>query len=712
MDFTSKRILWGLVFSALLIALGLVIAFQRQIAPEWANWQKKGVGLSIARLENRIKHETDKELKASLLKEVEQLRSRPLQIIEIDPFGGKLETERCLTCHYGIEDISESHPNKVFGCVICHGGVGLDLTVEGAHIGLRGGANPATLDLAPISCGSGNEIIGRCHGDSPNQLLNRARNLPYSLMATNAGIISIMRFQWGLTKDPGPVYATRDVDDGRISLKKIPEEIDSKGSFHLANSHYRKFCASCHLWTDEFNGFNARLAGCPACHAPYNKDGFYKGGDPTINRDETGHPSTHTLTNAIPDERCRACHNRSARIGLNYHGQMESAQYGTPFDRGGLKDPDLSDQRYALNLVPDIHFEKGMGCIDCHTGQDTMGDGVIHSHMEDQIEIRCEDCHGSADEPPEIITVAQGDVFVETLVRSSKFLDVKPGDRILLTSKKRPMPHVKVLGDKIELTSKIDGKKHPVTVITGNKNAHTIKGHNRLECDSCHSAWTPQCYGCHQLLDFSKEAKDRISNTQTKGRWAEGRSYFRFERNIFGINSRGKVGLLVPGCQVWNSVIDEKGRVMGLYDSRIMDLANGMTSIAVGPIHPHTTRTEVPNCAYCHLDPKALGLGEGRMLTKPGQTPAITPIYDSKASGLKIDYPLEAVVDTHGKALQSTSHKLARPFNKDELIRILSVGKCIPCHGDYRDPVWAKPGPYKMRPQCREALKKSYSPAN
>lgn len=694
----------GLLLAAAIIAISLFIAYQRQRVPEWKQWREKGRDLSIALLKERIKKADSEAARNELLKKMEQVASSPLDIIEIRPFGGKMETERCLTCHLGIEDISKSHPNDIFGCVVCHGGVGSDLTVEGAHRGLRGGANPATLDLAPISCASGNELIGKCHENREDPLLDRPGNVPTSLMATNAGIIGIMRFQWGLEKDSDSRYGVKRISGKGKKLDKIPGEVDEQGGLRLANSHFRKFCASCHLWTNESREINGRLAGCPACHAPYGKGGKYEGGDPTIKRDEKGHPLTHTLTNAIPDERCRACHNRSARIGLNYHGQMESAQYGTPFDRGGLKDPELSDERYVLDLIPDIHFEKGMGCIDCHTGWDTMGDGVLYSHMEDQIEIRCEDCHGAIDQPPRTRVVKADDRIVQKLIRSSDYLDLKPGETILLTSKGRPMPHVKVVGAKIELTSKVTGKQHPVTVITGKKNAHGIIGHKRMECDSCHSAWTPQCYGCHQLLDMKRQAKDRISNKVSKGGWVEGRSYFRFERNILGINSRGKVGLLVPGCQVWNSVIDEKGAIMGGYDSRIVELKNNMSSIAVGPIHPHTTRTETPDCAYCHLEPKAMGLGEGRLFLNDNGRLRIANIYDSRESGLKIDYPLEAALTPSGRALQSASHKLARPFNRRELKRILGVAPCITCHDRYNDPIWAEPGPYKMRPPCKEAL--------
>ncbi len=559
--------------------------------------------------------------------EIESLKRRAPAIMEVRPFGGKRPVERCITCHYGIEDLSASHPNAVFGCVVCHGGNGADLTVRGAHRSLRGARNPASLDLASTSCGTNLPGIASCHAGREHPLLNRTDHVPRSLMATNAGIISTLRFQWGVESDTHARFGIKAESDGNTRLKAVPSEYDRSGRVDLAAGHFRKFCAGCHLWVPRFREAMGGLPGCPACHAPYRDDGLYRGGDPTINRNEPGHAAAHTISNRIPDDRCRACHNRSGRVGLNFHGEMESEQYGTPFFRGGLNDRTLSDDRFIHRLVPDIHHEKGLGCIDCHTGQDTMGDGTIHSHMADQIEIRCEDCHGSYAEPPKTLPVNRYDPLVQALVRTNPVLRVSEGDEILLTSKGRPLPHIRrtrrgaaahdsaglglprtpirgrstsgpmvgragsthirsaedscrrtaartarpKIPDSVSmpqvdgqdatpqsaasgagetgfvLTGKLDGREHPVTVITGKNRAHSIRGHERLECDACHSAWSPQCFGCHQMLDMRHQGTDQITGKTSPGRWVEGRGLFRFERHIYGLNARGKVGILVPG---------------------------------------------------------------------------------------------------------------------------------------------------------------------
>src|SRR5690606_5416427 len=53
---------------------------------------------------------------------------------------------------------------------------------------------------------------------------------------------------------------------------------------------------------------------------------------------------------------------------------------------------------------PDIHYEKGMGCIDCHGSRDVhngqAGDptsGRIMSREDQSLGVQCESCHGGVD---------------------------------------------------------------------------------------------------------------------------------------------------------------------------------------------------------------------------------------------------------------------------------------------------------------------------
>ncbi len=198
--------------------------------PEWKEYQVKGINLALAQLSKEMSHEHSSAKRLKIQSEIESLRNKKPEIREISPFGGKLPPERCLTCHFGIEDLSKSHPNSVFGCVTCHGGNGFDLTVRGAHAGLKGGRNPATLALASSTCGSNKAAVGSCHSEREHPLLNRIENVPKSLMATNAGIIGVLRFQWGIEQDSRSKYGIKQVSDGRTSLSAVPRKLPGQVS--------------------------------------------------------------------------------------------------------------------------------------------------------------------------------------------------------------------------------------------------------------------------------------------------------------------------------------------------------------------------------------------------------------------------------------------------------------------------------------------------
>ena len=129
-------------------------------------------------------------------------------IIQVVPTqSGK--PEYCLTCHLGIEEISPSHPVEAFGCVVCHGGEPLALDKDMAHAGMRGGRNPARLDVASQSCGQTN-----CHGGYPDTgpgSQNAVDKVTRSLQATYAGGIALVRYTFGAQPSLTPRYGVQAI---------------------------------------------------------------------------------------------------------------------------------------------------------------------------------------------------------------------------------------------------------------------------------------------------------------------------------------------------------------------------------------------------------------------------------------------------------------------------------------------------------------------
>jgi hypothetical protein len=633
-------------------------------------------------------------------------RAERYPIREIRPvLTGKVE--RCLTCHEGIEEISPSHPVEAFGCTVCHGGDGHGVTQEVAHQGLIGGRNPSDFRVVDKTCGRPG---GTCHSERKLAAQNSVDRARTTIMATMSGVIASLRYSWGAQDDDLAHYASARstgmaaFSDEKQELLSVPlmsrvngiNPLDPLGhpigfSGSPADDQWRKFCARCHLWSKRDKGPSAHSSGCAACHVLYNAAGTYEGLDPTIPRGSVGYPQGHRLTTALPVSQCIRCHNRSGRIGLTYTGLGEADGYGTPYRAGHPGLDALSGERDARRLVPDIHFERGMACIDCHTPSDVMGNGRIYSHMREQVEIRCTDCHGTPSSPP---GMGISGAILEEAEWRAKTLGLPPlpaADQVFVTERGTPILNLRRDGDRLVLTGRLDRKDHPCPLITNDK-FHRIPGHgpDRMECSSCHARWAPQCYGCHDYRRQGRAMTDSMLETQTDGSWQETRDYYRFERPSLGINSRGRVSIMVPGCQVVYTELGVDGRPLPDRDMHLFKGEGFNHGIISVPVSPHSIRPEVRLCQDCHADPKTLGIGEG--LFEPGRSwkeNRFRPLLEPSVNPL--GFAWESMVDACGEPLSATTHRGAHPLTSDQLKRVMRVAPCLPCHGRYDDPIWIDP---------------------
>ncbi len=567
----------------------------------------------------------------------------------------------CLFCHDGIEPISEVPVMAELPCSFCHRGNPQATAKDEAHRGLW--RNPSDLRVVDKTC-------GQCHMDIVSRLKK-------SLHATSAGVISGARYTWAAQKTRESLYGNYAVEDtdgpvpeergGLRSLRALPSYDASRPigpKNHPVDDYLRAECLRCHVWTrgkEQYGDY--RASGCAACHMLYADDGLYQGDDRAVPKDRPPYPRLHRLTTQIPVYQCQHCHNRGGRTGVSYAGLMESDGYCSPWsDRPGQKAGRKLHGKCYNHLLPDIHYERGLACIDCHTEREIHGDGNIYGKKEQAVEIECESCHGTVKTPATLRTLW--------------------GNRLENLERQK---------EGVFLISKVDGKRHRVPqvveVVKQNERAAVameIPAHvQRLECYACHAVWAPQCYGCHAQQDLSERAGDWLNYEATEDkslegaeanrratvyRWRETRSYLRWESPALGINAEGRVAPFIPGCQ---AVFTQTGPQGATYVNHIFKTAHGHYGIATNPIQPHTIRPRARSCEDCHANPKALGLGDG--------------IYLSRANGLKLPFGLDRFVDEEGRQLQATSHEGARPFNKEELDRILRVNTCAACHGYMRD---------------------------
>jgi len=584
------------------------------------------------------------------------------------------QKKRCLSCHEGIEVISYRMAT-MWGadtkCEVCHMGNPTAHTKKEAHRGMI--VHPGDLSVQSLTC-------GQCHDDGgvirkdieglipgvvkmsrvvSNGERNHTARVLRNAMATCAGEIAISRYLWGGQEDKVPQYGVREVSaldstaaEGVPQLKLLPPATSSQAD-HLL----RTTCLKCHLWTrgEEKRGLY-RGSGCDACHVLYADDGLSKSGDPTVPKGMPGHPIKHEITNKITVAQCMRCHNNEgARIGFAYTGKVQ-ARGGLPYQSDGTP-PEPTYGVCMLNVGRgDVHFEKGLSCIDCHTSKELHGDGKLYRTMKDEVSIGCESCHG-------------------TPYESASLKDARG----------RPIPNIYRQGDEVILIAKVTGQKHTVTQLerlmarSALPAAMSIPGHmkslegkHQLECYACHGLTVPQYYGYTFRRDDRKMSPvdwivgtgENSSLTPLSGRWSIGYTYLRWENPVLGINGRGRISSYQPLYQAFITHTDETGEV--LEENRLLTTQAGFPNIAMVPVYPHSTTVRSLNCAYCHTNSKAMGQYAGGI--------------DTAAQGWPINFPLERIVDEQGLQLQETFYPGSRPFNKEELDRIDRVNSCLSCH--------------------------------
>ncbi|MCC6740648.1 MAG: hypothetical protein IT452_16515 [Planctomycetia bacterium] len=538
--------------------------------------------------------------------------AQPPEVAAGDATNG--DSPGCVSCHGGIEDM---HPWFPVSCVGCHGGDGKATAKAAAHVKPRGAlpndervvaldfepeylrfVNPTNLRVVAKTC-------GECH-------VAECANVPKSLHGTTAGHLCDGLYENGVDKSKTPrhgIFDVKDVDgevpeNGIAELTRLPAFSDYGETSSIA-AHYRdvprKSCMQCHVW-GRGRAVRGRLGmdgdyrseGCAACHVTYADDGLTETGDPTVPRYEAGHPLRHQLTSAIPTTTCAHCHYGDASIGLAYRG-MAMLPPGAP---GGPQVPGSTP--YRLNGMwylrddkvtpPDVHHEKGMHCIDCHTAADTMGDGNIYGQMEHAVEIECTTCHGT---PEAYATLA--------------------------TEKGRKLDHVRQEGGKFVLTSKVDGKEHEVVqakdVVTKGHPRYSAKAakamtaqHAKLECYTCHNGWNVNFFGFHFDRNEGFSQLDILSGVRTAGRVTTLEKVFATYREFrLGYNPEGMIAPYMVGFSTMCTVRDDKGKF--LVDQGLPRTAAGLSGMTMVHHQTHTTRPEARSCAECHRSAATWGLG-------------------------------------------------------------------------------------------------------
>jgi len=137
------------VFSGLFF-LSTMIWVNEEINPDWKKYQMEYYEEVAQEVEKEYHEATSVEEKERLGKRLASLKNPKYEIKQILLNGDQrwedgengIKVDRCTTCHVDIAELKETHPNTkrfpfdLYGCTVCHGGVGRAIDEETAHEGL------------------------------------------------------------------------------------------------------------------------------------------------------------------------------------------------------------------------------------------------------------------------------------------------------------------------------------------------------------------------------------------------------------------------------------------------------------------------------------------------------------------------------------------------------------------------------------------------
>ena len=466
------------------------------------------------------------------------------------------------------------------------------------------------------------------------------------------------------------------------------------------------------LGTNDHPG-DYRSSGCTACHvvyandrdsansggfARYGNDGKSFSGDPTIPKNEKGHPIKHQFTRAVPTSQCMSCHMHQPNSFVNtylgyimwdyesdaglmwpkkqrypteaekrasyvrnpegavarglwndenflenvsslnsqakntqfadYHGHGWNFMAVFKRDRKGFL-LDANDKRVDFNdpdkfrkavHLRDIHLDKGMHCSDCHFSQDEHGNGQLYAEYGNNIEIGCEDCHGTIEKyatlrtsgpaaPPGGTDLTAGTTpfgrrrfaWVGGKLMQRSMLDenlewevVQVKDSITPGN-----PHYNELS-RYAKTLQRDAQTWGY-VTDEAKLAHS---NNKITCYACHTSWMTSCSGCHLPQEQNqKTTMNHYEGLTTRNYATYNPQVLRTDAFMIGVNGTTKGHKIAPVRSSSALVISSTNASRDhIYIQQPPISSPGYSSQAFNPHVPHTVRAkETQGCGSCHV---------------------------------------------------------------------------------------------------------------
>jgi len=270
--------------------------------------------------------------------------------------------------------------------------------------------------------------------------------------------------------------------------------------------------------------------------------------------------------------------------------------------------------------LKDIHLEKGMHCVDCHFSQDAHGNGKLYGEFHNAIEIQCIDCHGSLTERPSLRTSGLA------AVSGGKQLEdlYTPWKEKRFRKQRNTITQRSVVVDTLRWEVRQTVDAHRPGASSFNQNAATahlmMKGgglwkdgmdknmlahsYEKMECQSCHTSWITNCFGCH----LPQQANWRKSMNHFEGEQSRNWTTYNpqvarddgFMLGLTGSTKGNKITTVRSSSALVLSSVNANREQIYIQQPPIS--APGFSSQAFNPHFAHTVRTsETKTCTDCHL---------------------------------------------------------------------------------------------------------------
>lgn len=270
--------------------------------------------------------------------------------------------------------------------------------------------------------------------------------------------------------------------------------------------------------------------------------------------------------------------------------------------------------------LKDIHAEKGMHCVDCHTTQDNHGNGKLYGEFHNAIEIQCVDCHGTVTQRATLLTSglaapAGGTALLDRLTPFGERRFIKRGERVF----QRSMVHdslqweIPQVADIVDPASKHYNAKAAAAklVATGGvtwarpmSESQLAHGPQKMECYTCHSSWVTNCFGCHLPQQANwKKAMNHFEGGESRNWTTYNPQVLRDDAFMLCRNATTKGNKYAPARSSSAVMLSSRNANREqIYNQQVPISAPGYSSQAFNPHFPHTVRTtETRTCTDCHL---------------------------------------------------------------------------------------------------------------